>query len=161
MWVLGGYTGLKSMYGRQEVSSNDAWYSYDGKIWYPATDNAGWSPRNGHRAVVFHDRMQVLGGIHPGGPEGAVFDLGPGEYVYSKLPDTLDNDVWESVSVIKSPASASVTSSPQGEKVTQFSPVSLITICLSLAACILIYGRMSRRRKQNQMNSLQGFLGGF
>jgi hypothetical protein len=147
MWVLGGYTGLKSMSGRQEVSSNDIWYSYDGKIWYPATDDARWSPRNGHRAVVFQDRMQVLGGIKPGGPEGTIFDLGPGEYVYSKLPDTLDNDVWESVSIIKSPTSVSVTSSPSGEKQTQSSPISVITICLSLTAGILLCGRWSQRRK--------------
>jgi len=146
MWVLGGYTGLKSMYGRQEVASNDVWYSYDGKIWYPATDGTGWSPRNGHQVVVFHDRMQVLGGIKPGGPEGTIYDLGPGEYAYSKLPDTLDNDVWESVSVIKSPASVSVTPSPPGEKLTQSSPLSVITTCLSLIGCILLYYRRGNIR---------------
>ncbi|HNX16939.1 MAG TPA: hypothetical protein PKM50_01265, partial [Methanoregula sp.] len=149
MWVIGGYIGLKSMYGRQEVASNDAWYSYDGKTWYPATDDAGWSPRNGHQVVVFQGRMQVLGGIEPGGPEGAIYDLGPGEYSYSKLPDTLDNDVWESVSVIKSPTSASITPSPLGKKPTQPSPVLFIIICVSLIVCILLCSRLSRRRKQS------------
>lgn len=148
MWVLGGYTGLKSRNGRQELASNDAWYSYDGKIWYPATDNAGWSPRNGHQVVVFHDRMQVLGGIEPGGPEDMIYELGPGEYVYSKLPDTLDNDVWESVSVIKSPTSSSVTPSSIREKPTQSAPLSPITIWSSLIICIIVCCKKSRRTKR-------------
>jgi len=139
MWVLGGYIGLRSSYGRQEVAANDAWYSYDGKIWYPATGDAGWSPRNGHQAVVFHDRMQVLGGIEPGGPEGTIFDLGPGEYVYSRLPDTLVNDVWESNSVIKSPTTASLAPTRPNGKTTQSSPVSFVTICSSLIVCIILY----------------------
>jgi hypothetical protein len=146
MWILGGYIGLRSMSGRQELSINDVWYSYDGKIWYPATMEAHWSPRYGHQAVVFHDRMWVLGGIEPGGPESAVFDLGPGEYVYSRLPDIIDNDVWESDSVIKSPTTTLVTPAHQREKATQSSPVSIITICSSLIVCIFLYYRRGNTR---------------
>jgi len=138
MWVLGGYIGLRSRSGRQEVAANDIWYSYDGKIWYPATMEADWSPRYGHMAVVFHDRMWVLGGNEPGGPEGAIFDLGPGEYVYSRLPDIIDNDVWKSDSVIKSPTTTSVTSKPPTGKPTQSSSTPVIIVCSTLFLCIFL-----------------------
>lgn len=143
MWILGGYIGLRSMAARQELASNDAWYSYDGKIWYPATDEAEWSPRYGHQAVVFHDRMWVLGGNEPGDPESGVFDLGPGEYVYSRLPDIIDNDVWQSVSVIKSPTTAPpvVQTHITGKITSRSSPVSVITISLSgIVSVFLFFG---------------------
>ena len=144
MWVLGGYFGLKSIY--REVSTNDAWYSYDGKIWYPATDDAGWSPRSGHQALVFNNRMWVLGGKEPGNPQNRGIDLGPGYEQYQRSYNVIDNDVWESNSVIKSPASASVTPTLPKEKQTQSSPVSFITICLSLIVCILLYYRQGAIR---------------
>jgi len=36
--------------------------AYDIERWVPVTANAGFSPREGHRAVVFNDRIWVIGG---------------------------------------------------------------------------------------------------
>ena len=60
MWVLGGIENY--FFGDDKSPKNDVWSSADGKEWTLATDDAGWSPRAYHQAVVLDDRIWVLGG---------------------------------------------------------------------------------------------------
>src|SRR5690606_25075687 len=62
-------------------ASNHVWSSADGVEWKQETDNAGWAPRMAAGAVVFKDRMWILGGI---------------EKYYFGTDDDLRNDVWSS-----------------------------------------------------------------
>ncbi len=54
MWIFGG----KGVSGWL----NDVWYSTDGTIWTRATASAQWRPREGLAAVVFNNKMWVIGG---------------------------------------------------------------------------------------------------
>jgi hypothetical protein len=78
MWVLGGTENY--YFGDKKSLKNDVWYSADGKEWKQATDNAGWSPRGYHNAVVHDGKMWILGG---------------GNYVPEPLYEAR-NDVWSS-----------------------------------------------------------------
>lgn len=77
MWVLGG-TGNYFFSKGTEALMNDVWYSSDGKEWKLATANAGWSPRAFHQAIVFNNKIYVMGG---------------GNYMPSYMGT---NDVWSS-----------------------------------------------------------------
>ncbi|MDQ6886560.1 MAG: hypothetical protein M3068_04610 [Gemmatimonadota bacterium] len=54
IWLMGGFDGAGY--------HNDVWSSADGIRWKRATRHAGWSPRNVDLAVVFEDRMWIIGG---------------------------------------------------------------------------------------------------
>jgi hypothetical protein len=54
IWVMGGFDGT--------TYYNDVWSSPDGVQWTRATAHAGWSPRNVDLAVVFKDKMWIMGG---------------------------------------------------------------------------------------------------
>ena len=41
---------------------NDVWYSTDGTNWTCATANAAWTPRYQPQAVVYDNKMWLLGG---------------------------------------------------------------------------------------------------
>ncbi len=58
MWVMGGYAG-------GVIVKNDVWYSTstDGITWAEATSAAAWPARMNHTALVYNNRMWVLGGI--------------------------------------------------------------------------------------------------
>jgi N-acetylneuraminic acid mutarotase len=60
MWILGGTENY--YFGDEKSLKNDVWYSADGKEWELATQNAPWSPRAYHQAVVLNDKIYVLGG---------------------------------------------------------------------------------------------------
>ena len=78
MWLMGGwYNGRLPGHS----ASNAVWSSTDGVEWRNDTDNAGWSPRLAAGAVVFQDRMWILGGT---------------ENYYFGDSDSLKNDVWSS-----------------------------------------------------------------
>ncbi len=78
MWLLGGwYNGRLPGHG----ASSEVWSSADGATWEQATKAAGWSPRIAAGAVVFKDRMWVLGGT---------------ENYYFGDERSLKNDVWSS-----------------------------------------------------------------
>ncbi len=63
IWVLGGRTSYWWwVKGGGSPYTNDVLYSYDGKTWIMATENAGWTPRIHHSAVVFKDKIWVIGG---------------------------------------------------------------------------------------------------
>ena len=78
MWIMGGwYNGrLKG-----HSASNEVWSSTDGAKWDQATKNAGWTPRIAAGAVVFKDKMWILGGT---------------ENYYFGDKKSLKNDVWSS-----------------------------------------------------------------
>jgi hypothetical protein len=57
MWVLGGYQG-----GDSANLQNKIWTSMDGLTWTEEMPEAEWSERYGHTAVVYKDRIWVLGG---------------------------------------------------------------------------------------------------
>lgn len=72
MWVMGG-----GNYTPKYHAKNDVWYSEDGITWKEATAAAPWHERLWFSAVVYRDRMWVLGG-------------------WSKGPDRNWGDVWYS-----------------------------------------------------------------
>ncbi len=72
MWVLGG-----GNYVPKYHAVNDVWCSSDGVKWEKVTDRAAWAPRIWFSAVVYRDRMWVLGG-------------------WQKVPEKNHGDVWYS-----------------------------------------------------------------
>ncbi len=78
MWMMGGwYNGRLPGHS----ASNSVWSSEDGVHWKEETAQAGWSPRLAAGAVVFRDRMWILGGT---------------ENYYFGDGSSLRNDVWAS-----------------------------------------------------------------
>jgi hypothetical protein len=78
MWIMGGwYNGRLTGHS----ASNEVWSSTDGAKWELATKNAGWTPRIAAGAVVFKDKMWILGGT---------------ENYYFGDNKSLKNDVWAS-----------------------------------------------------------------
>jgi hypothetical protein len=60
MWVLGG---TESFYDHSDkMVKNDVWSSADGKDWNLETPNAGWSKRAHAQAVVFDNKLWIMGG---------------------------------------------------------------------------------------------------
>ena len=57
IWIMGG--GSRNP---KPVPTNDVWCSEDGVNWKQVTGAAGWAPRLWFSAVVYRDRMWVLGG---------------------------------------------------------------------------------------------------
>lgn len=59
LWVIGGY-------GENEKYYNDIWCSSDGSSWRqiktPSAENGVFSPRRGHSAVVYKDKLWIFGG---------------------------------------------------------------------------------------------------
>jgi hypothetical protein len=59
MWILGGWTiGLDQKFHRL----NDVWSSSDGISWEQVLESAPWKARNLAGAVVFKDKMWIMGG---------------------------------------------------------------------------------------------------
>jgi hypothetical protein len=78
MWMMGGwYNGRLPGHG----AGNEVWSSADGARWEKVTASAGWSARLAAGAVVFKDRMWVIGGT---------------EDYYFGDDKSLKNDVWSS-----------------------------------------------------------------
>ncbi len=61
MWMLGGIEDCLSTQTEQCLK-NDIWCSSNGQEWKLVTNNAPWSPRALHQAVVFKNKIWVLGG---------------------------------------------------------------------------------------------------
>lgn len=60
MWILGG---VEKYFGGDETHlRNDVWCSGNGETWELVTNNAAWSHRAFHQAVVFDDKIWLLGG---------------------------------------------------------------------------------------------------
>ena len=79
MWMMGGwYNGRLPGHS----AGNQVWSSSDGANWDRVTEAAEWSPRLAAGAVVFNDRMWILGGT---------------ENYYFGDETSLKNDVWSSV----------------------------------------------------------------
>jgi hypothetical protein len=66
LWIIGGYDGAAEV--------DDVWRSRDGVRWERIADAAGFGARMGARAVVFGDRLYLIGG--------------------GELDGALRNDVW-------------------------------------------------------------------
>jgi hypothetical protein len=76
MWFMGGwYNGRLAGH----TATREVWWSTDGSHWERAKD-AGWSPRMGAGAVVFKDKMWILGGTE--------------DYLFARDDKPLRNDVW-------------------------------------------------------------------
>ena len=60
MWVLGGTADFYR--NNDKTLMNDVWSSANGKKWRLETADAGWSKRAHGQAVVFHDKIWILGG---------------------------------------------------------------------------------------------------
>lgn len=68
MWIIGGFDGRSAL--------GSVWKSTDGLTWTRVVERAPWPPRSGAKAVVFRDRLYLIGGGIVDGP--------------------LSNDVWSS-----------------------------------------------------------------
>lgn len=78
MWFMGGwYNGRLPGHS----AGHSVWSSKDGANWELATEKAGWTPRLASAAVVFRNRMWILGGT---------------ENYYFGDETSLKNDVWSS-----------------------------------------------------------------
>lgn len=61
MWILGGTEDY--LFAKDEKRlKNDVWCSSDGQEWELVTNSAAWSARALHQAVVFRDKIWILGG---------------------------------------------------------------------------------------------------
>jgi hypothetical protein len=60
MWVLGGTSDF--YHNNDTTMMNDVWSSSDGKHWKLETANAGWSKRAYAQAVVFDNKIWIMGG---------------------------------------------------------------------------------------------------
>jgi len=102
MWLMGG----SSYPGSAASSKRDVWNSEDGITWTLVTDTAGWSIRAWPDAVVFDDKIWIMGGNADAGRMNDVWsssdganwtqttaDAGwPGRYEHSVF--TFDNKLW-------------------------------------------------------------------
>jgi hypothetical protein len=61
LWLFGGANHIADDRSTDSFL-NDVWVSNDGVAWTPVTDAAPWSPRDKAGAVVFNDRLYLLGG---------------------------------------------------------------------------------------------------
>jgi hypothetical protein len=59
MWLFGG---SERYFDGANYLLNDIWSSEDGEKWVRVTEHAPWSPRAYHGALVFNDRIWILGG---------------------------------------------------------------------------------------------------
>lgn len=59
LWVIGGSAPIGSSIYR---SQSDIWSSFDGISWTRVRDSAGFTPRVNHAAVVFNNKMWIMGG---------------------------------------------------------------------------------------------------
>jgi len=75
LWAMGGWIAS----GDSGFDVNDVWCSLNGVDWQCITENAPWSPREGHTVLVKDDKLWLLGG-RLDLPEPAT--------------DTFFNDVW-------------------------------------------------------------------
>lgn len=57
MWLIGGATN-----NSPGSATNDVYYSDDGINWYAATRDANFGPRDAHTALVYDDKIWVIGG---------------------------------------------------------------------------------------------------
>lgn len=84
MWVLGGISATNSF-----TYTHDIWSSLDGITWVnedtdsfvSGIQDAPWDQRQGHNALVFNDKLYILGGTN----------AGPGNNGYVPV-----NDIWSS-----------------------------------------------------------------
>lgn len=61
MWILGGFDGADA--------SAQIWRSTDGVHWVRAVERAPWSARSGAKAIVFRNRLFLIGGGIIDGPQ--------------------------------------------------------------------------------------------
>lgn len=63
LWLLGGVGGAAPDYSK---NYSDVWSSQDGQTWTLVTNKAPWGPRRAGEAVVFENKLWILGGVTTG-----------------------------------------------------------------------------------------------
>lgn len=58
IWIVGGFNSLN-----QGGGNNDVWFSEDGIDWQKTEKDPTWLGREDHKAVVFQDKIWILGGM--------------------------------------------------------------------------------------------------
>ena len=66
MWIVGGETETESYH---LITNNNIWKSSDGFSW-EKMQSRGLSPRAGHKAITFKDKVYLIGGFKDGAKEG-------------------------------------------------------------------------------------------
>lgn len=59
LWLIGGSAPIG---GSIFKSQSDVWSSFDGVNWTRVKDSAGFNPRENHTAVVFNNKIWIMGG---------------------------------------------------------------------------------------------------
>jgi dihydrofolate reductase len=59
LWLIGGSAPIG---GSIFKSQSDVWSSFDGVSWTRVKDSAGFTPRQNHSAIVFDNKMWIMGG---------------------------------------------------------------------------------------------------
>jgi len=62
LWLMGGLEGITGKEYWQMPHRGDVWMSEDGKEWTMLLEEAGWGPRRSIDAVVFKDKIWIMGG---------------------------------------------------------------------------------------------------
>ena len=62
MWIMGGNDGSYEHRNYDENYKSDVWWSSNGTSWTNANASEHWSARSGHAAMVFNNKMWVMGG---------------------------------------------------------------------------------------------------
>lgn len=96
MWIFGGDTGLGKGQNPNTATQNDIWSSSDGQNWTQTATTTVFSERSIHSAVVFDNKMWVIGGT-------AVNSQGRG-VPSSDVWSSPDGATWTLVSSGKFPA---------------------------------------------------------
>jgi hypothetical protein len=60
LWIMGGFDGKQA--------TAEVWRSEDGLVWTRVVERAPWSARSGAKAVIFRDRLYLVGGGAIDGP---------------------------------------------------------------------------------------------
>ncbi|MEK7541105.1 MAG: hypothetical protein AAB529_02640 [Patescibacteria group bacterium] len=63
IWLLGGVGGSSPDYSK---IYSDIWNSQDGETWTLVTNKAPWGPRRAGEAIVFKNKLWILGGVTTG-----------------------------------------------------------------------------------------------
>ncbi|WP_343487002.1 hypothetical protein [Allomuricauda sp. d1] len=61
LWVIGGTSGFNP--NSTSINESDVWFSEDGINWTEATSNAAFQARAGHEAVIFDEKLWIIGGF--------------------------------------------------------------------------------------------------
>lgn len=83
LWVIGGFSGS----GSGLTNFDDIWKSEDGKEWVKVGEHTDFGYRQSHTAVVFEDKMWIIGGVKEGDRTNEIWYSSDGETWINATPE--------------------------------------------------------------------------